>query len=158
MVVQPAWSPRRAADDHCVKLKVTGLEPATSYIYLFVYEQGGDALPLAPGLHQDRAGPRVATYRSGSPCFNCQDYTDRYYNTLAEALLDHPNDLDFVVHLGDYVYETAKKTATADDDLERWFTFTDADGSDPAHGGVEHPTLRGGKPRQLPAPLSDLPV
>ena len=36
----------------------------------------------------------------------CQDYIGRYYNAYLKMLLDHDEDIDFIVHLGDYIYET----------------------------------------------------
>jgi alkaline phosphatase D len=94
--------PARAAADHCVKVRVDGLEPDTIYHYVFRYQQGGvehssvvGRTRTAPSENADRL-VRFA-------CVSCQDYNQRYYHLyrwLAER------DLDFVVHLGDYVYET----------------------------------------------------
>ena len=91
--------------DHCVKVRISGLEPATSYIYFFVYEKGGTLYLSHTGFTKTAPAPG-----SNVPVkfafYNCQDYVGRYYNVLQKALLDHTADVDFVVHLGDYVYET----------------------------------------------------
>jgi alkaline phosphatase D len=67
----------RAANDHCVKIKVTGLQPATSYLYFFVYSKGGI-------LYLSRLGRTRTAPAPGSDVpvrfayFSCQDYNDRY--------------------------------------------------------------------------------
>ena len=86
-----------AAADGCVKVLVTALEPATTYHYRFSY--GGATSRVgrtrtAPSDDSD-ASVRFAVV-------SCQDYGGRHYHVLRRLLEE---DLDFVVHLGDYVYE-----------------------------------------------------
>jgi alkaline phosphatase D len=113
----------QAAYDHCVKIKVTGLDPATSYLYFFVYDR-------ADGLYVSQLGHTKTAPDPGSDVpvhfafLSCQDYTGRYYNTLAELVRAHPNDLDFVAYLGDYIYET---TPTTDEGNGRHVVFSDPD-------------------------------
>lgn len=86
-----------AAADGCVKVLVTALEPATTYHYRFSY--GG-----APSrVGRTRTAPSDDSEASlRFAVVSCQDYGGKYYHVLRRLLEE---DLDFVVHLGDYVYE-----------------------------------------------------
>jgi alkaline phosphatase D len=126
----------RAANDHCVKLKVGGLKPGTTYLYFFVYEKGGT-------LYLSRLGRTKTAPAPGSNVpvrfayFSGQDYVGNYYNTYLKLLLDHKDDLDFLVHLGDYVYETTGDPTFQDPTDTRKLVFTDQAGAiqlgDPQH-------------------------
>jgi alkaline phosphatase D len=127
----------RAENDHCVKLKVGGLKPGTTYLYFFAYEKGGT-------LYLSRLGRTKTAPAPGSNVavrfayFNCQDYNDRYYNTYVKLLVDHKDDLDFVVHLGDYIYETTEATTPESAAGKRRVVFSDLAGAIPL-GSAEHP-------------------
>jgi phosphodiesterase/alkaline phosphatase D-like protein len=90
--------------DHCLTVDVTGLEPATSYWYRF--SARGESSPIgrartAPAPGDDRP-VRIAA-------FSCQRYTHGFFNAHADLarLADDPDtDVDLVLSLGDYVYET----------------------------------------------------
>ena len=88
--------------DHCVKTRVTGLEPGTTYYYRFSYEQGGARAVSRTG----RTKTAPAEDADASVRFavvSCQDYAGKYFHAYRHlATLD----VDVVVHLGDYVYET----------------------------------------------------
>lgn len=91
----------RTVHDGCVKVRVNGLQPGTHYWYRFTYGASRSAIgrtKTAPAPHQSPA-VRFAF-------LNCQDYVGRYYNTLSHLVTHEPDNLDFVVYLGDYVYET----------------------------------------------------
>lgn len=103
-----------AAFDRCVKVKVTGLEPATTYYYRFIYPRDRE-LELTvdidpPSRYVGRTGrTRTAPAADADTpvrfaYVSCQDYIGRYYNVYRELL---KQDLDFFVHLGDYIYETS---------------------------------------------------
>ncbi len=88
--------------DHCVKTRVEGLTAATVYYYRFTYERHGTTIrsrlgrtKTAPDENSD------ATVRFA--VVSCQDYAGKYYHSYAHLA---EQDLDFIVHLGDYVYET----------------------------------------------------
>lgn len=88
--------------DHAVRIRVDGLLPATHYYYRFHYESGGGRVTTrvgrtktAPDDDDERA------LRFAVIC--CQDYDERYYHVLRRLSSE---DLDFFLHLGDYVYET----------------------------------------------------
>lgn len=91
-----------AAYDRCVKVRVAGLSPATVYHYRFVYPRGGRFFGSRTGRTKTAPAPGADTpVKFAFVC--CQDYNDRYYNSYSR-LLQEP--LDFIVHLGDYIYET----------------------------------------------------
>ncbi|MCA9561396.1 MAG: alkaline phosphatase D family protein [Myxococcales bacterium] len=90
-----------ADSDHTVRLKVTDLEPGTTYHYRF----------RAEGVVSDAGRTRTAPAADAeaAPRFafaSCQDYNGRYYHAW-RVLADQADDLDFVLFLGDYIYETA---------------------------------------------------
>jgi alkaline phosphatase D len=93
-----------ADHDHCVKFRVTGLLPDRIYYYRFVVEQDGELRGSQVG--RTRTAPEADADRTVRFAFaSCQDFGGRYYNSYVH-LLARP-ELDFFVHLGDYIYETA---------------------------------------------------
>ena len=114
-----------AANDHCLKVRITNLEPYRHYYYRFVYDRGGVKYVSRTG--RTKTAPVADADQGVKFAFvNCQDYLGRYYNNYL-SLLDN-DDLDFVVHLGDYIYET-----TGDEQFQssdgRGFEFDDIDGA-----------------------------
>ena len=88
---------------HSVHVEVEGLEPARYYWYRF--EAGGDVSPVgrtktAPAENADVAAMAFAFV-------SCQNWEAGYYPAY-RALASE--DLDLVVHLGDYIYEGAATT------------------------------------------------
>jgi alkaline phosphatase D len=57
---------------------------------------------------------------------NCQDYTGRYYNTW-QRLLQLDADVDAIVFLGDYIYETTGDPAFQSTNTLRDVSFTEPD-------------------------------
>ena len=87
--------------DHTVKLEATGLDPGTTYYYRFLFK--GETSPVgrtrtapAPGADPERLRFGVVS------CANLQAGWFSAYRHLAER-----DDLDAVLHLGDYLYEYA---------------------------------------------------
>jgi alkaline phosphatase D len=88
----------RDAGLHAVKARVSKLRPHEQYWYRFS-TQAGDS--------------DVGTFRTALPAdsnekvrfafFSCQEYTFGWFN--AHALMARERDLDFVLNLGDYIYE-----------------------------------------------------
>jgi alkaline phosphatase D len=92
----------RADDDGCVKVRITELGAASTYYYRFVYIKGGVALTSRTG--RTKTAPEAGADVPVRFAFvSCQDYIGRYYN-LYRLLNDE--EPDFIVHLGDYIYET----------------------------------------------------
>jgi alkaline phosphatase D len=111
--------------DYCVRVRVVGLSPDTTYYYRFVHKNADGRFrsrtgrtQTAPSEDSDRA-VRFAV-------MSCQDYGGRYYHVLEHAAGE---DVDFVVHLGDYIYETTSDPSFQSDDEARRIVFTDADGA-----------------------------
>jgi len=88
--------------DNCIKVKVVGLVPQTVYYYRFIYLKGSNRFSSRPGRAKTAPLPE-ANVPIKFGIVNCQDYLGRYYNTFFKLLEE---ELDFVVHLGDYIYET----------------------------------------------------
>ncbi|HEY8378443.1 MAG TPA: alkaline phosphatase D family protein, partial [Nannocystis sp.] len=114
----------RAMFDHCAKVKVRGLQPGTIYYYRFIHTRADGRYASRVGRTKTAPAPDAdVTVRFAY--VSCQDYNGRYYNSY-RGLLQQP-DLDFFVHLGDYVYET-----TGDPSFQaegRAVMFTDKDGA-----------------------------
>lgn len=107
LVVDKAELPVRAVNNGCVKVKVTGLLPGTTYHFRFLYATGGRTLATRPGRTKTAPLPGI-DLPVRFAVVNCQDYIGRYWNSL-QVLAGQAGgaaDLDFVVALGDYVYET----------------------------------------------------
>jgi alkaline phosphatase D len=86
--------------DHTVKADVTGLAPATTYHYRF--HLGGAVSTVGTTRTAPAAAAAVSRLRFGVvSCSNWQQGHFAAYRHLAER-----GDLDAVLHLGDYVYET----------------------------------------------------
>jgi alkaline phosphatase D len=85
--------------DFTLRVKVTGLEAFTSYFYRFKsrgVQSPNGRTKTAPSDDQD-VSVRFAFA-------SCQDYIGRYYHAW-KALANEPS-VDFVLFLGDYIYET----------------------------------------------------
>ncbi|MBK6515094.1 MAG: alkaline phosphatase D family protein [Polyangiaceae bacterium] len=83
--------------DFTVKVDVTGLTPATSYYYRFAAE-GEESV-----VGRTRTLPEGSPERGRIVVVSCSSYAHGYfhaYRRLAEL-----DDIDAVVHLGDYIYE-----------------------------------------------------
>lgn len=94
--------------DYTVKLDLDGrLSPNRYYYYRFIYHQTASrtgrcrTLPLA----------RESLDRIKFAVLTCQDFANGYYGAFSH--LAQETDVDFVVHLGDFIYETASTTNTA---------------------------------------------
>jgi alkaline phosphatase D len=91
-----------AGRDFTVKLPVqnAALRPFTTYYYRFIYNNTASRTGRFKTLPTDRAF--ISSLRFAF--ISCQDYANGFYTAL--QFLAQEN-LDFVVHLGDYIYETA---------------------------------------------------
>ncbi len=93
---------RTTADqDHTVKIDVYGLRPFTEYFYRF--HAKGATSPVGRTLTAPPAGSSPKSVRFGM--VSCSNFEAGYftaYRHLAER-----EDIDFILHLGDYIYEYA---------------------------------------------------
>jgi alkaline phosphatase D len=96
----------QAGRDWTVKVQVAheALAPFSTYHYRFIVD--GTASRTGRFKTRPAAGDRPERVRFGY--ISCQDYTNGHYTALA-ALAEE--ELDFVVHLGDYIYETTADAA-----------------------------------------------
>lgn len=83
--------------DFTVKIDVTGLEPGRTYYYRFNAE--GTASPIG----RTRTLPEGHVDRLKLAVFSCSNFELGYFNPYHEA--SKRDDLDAVLHLGDYIYE-----------------------------------------------------
>jgi alkaline phosphatase D len=114
-----------AAHDNAIKVKVTNLSARSTYYYRFVYEHGGERF-LSPVGRTKTAPAPGADVPVKFVVGNCQDYTGRYYNTW-QRLLQLDADVDAIVFLGDYIYETTGDPAFQSTNTLREVQFTEPD-------------------------------
>ena len=106
-----------------VKVLVDGLEPYTTYYYRFSHDEWTSRVgrtKTAPTPDMDVNVNFAIIY--------CQDYGDRYYNSFVKLLSDYDEDLDFVVHLGDIIYESTGGSDDTADETDRTIVFEDLEG------------------------------
>jgi alkaline phosphatase D len=87
----PSW-------DYTVRHKVTSLTAGTTYYYRFI--AGGVTSTVGRTKTSPAAGASVAQMKFAF--ISCQDWSANHWGAFDEMLNE---DLDFVVHLGDYIYE-----------------------------------------------------
>ncbi len=124
-----------AAHDGSIKVKVTALTAGTVYFYRFIYQDaqgrkwasrtGRTRTAHAPG---DDVPVRFAV-------LNCQDYIGRYWNTM-QRLAQLDLDLDFMLAVGDYIYETTGDKSFQTPTAGRSITFTDQAGAETVGTGA----------------------
>jgi len=91
--------------DYTLKVRLSkALQPYTTYYYRFIYEGSRSRTGRFKTL--PAANAEITNIRFGY--INCQDYTNGYYNSYRFLAAE---DIDFVVFLGDYIYETVGDTS-----------------------------------------------
>ena len=91
-----------ASADHSVRVVPTGLEPGRFYHYRFGLAGGGATTRVGRTKTAPDANADVAV--KFAMCA-CEDLIGRYWHAW-RALLEEKADLDFVLFLGDYIYES----------------------------------------------------
>ena len=111
---------RALADfDHCVKTRVEGLAPGTEYFYRFSYRSGAARVTTRTGRTKT-APAEDADVSVRFAVVSCQDYAGKYFHAYRKlATLD----LDVIIHLGDYVYETTADPSFQVADSARQVSF-----------------------------------
>ena len=111
-----------ASKDYTLKVDVTGLQPDTYYYYEFEalgrYSQRGRTKTLPVGS--------VANFRIA--VVNCSNYSFGYFN--AYDAITKRNDVDLVIHLGDYIYEDGLRRGVSAIDTIKRRTFPEYDAFD----------------------------
>jgi len=105
------------AQNHAVKAKVTGLKAHEQYYYRFATKTED-----SPVGRFRTALPADSNETVRFAFFSCADYTHGYYNAYEKMAAE--SDLDFVVCLGDYIYDEtyhtkAGGTAVRNDNIGR---------------------------------------
>jgi len=90
---------------HTVHVELTGLQPETQYWYRFKW--GTAISPVGRTRTAPPAGSSPEVFRFAF--VSCQNYTHGYYPAYADLALQ--DDIELVVHLGDYIYEGAGLSA-----------------------------------------------
>jgi len=86
-------------NDHTIRVRMTGLEPGRRYWYRF--RAGG----VSSVVGRTRTAPAESDDVPVSLAFaSCQDYVGRYYHAW-RVLAQRADEIDFVLFLGDYIYE-----------------------------------------------------
>ncbi|MBA0050349.1 alkaline phosphatase [Streptomyces sp. AJS327] len=88
-----------AAADHTVKADVRGLRAATTYYFRFT--AGGERSPV--GRARTAPAPEASADRLRFGVVSCANYEAGYFASYRH--LAARDDLDAVLHLGDYIYE-----------------------------------------------------
>lgn len=90
-----------AGRDYTVKVQLERpeLEPFRGYRYRFVHRGASSRT----GRFMTLPAPDAEVSRLRFGYISCQDYTNGYYNALGYLAEE---DVDYIVHLGDYIYET----------------------------------------------------
>lgn len=100
-VVQSGSARAEEASDFTVKVDVEGLEAGSTYYYCFEVPGSASAVGRTKTLPPPGAGHiRFAMV-------SCAKYNAGYFN--AYSRIADRKDLDFLLHLGDYIYEAADK-------------------------------------------------
>jgi alkaline phosphatase D len=87
-----------AERDFCAKMVVDGLDPGRWYFYRFIAPDGGTSV-----FGRTRTLPEGATSAFTLALFSCANLPFGHFNAYAHAAARQ--DIDLVVHAGDYLYE-----------------------------------------------------
>ncbi|KAI8965930.1 PhoD-like phosphatase-domain-containing protein [Daldinia sp. FL1419] len=107
--------------DYTVKVEATGLKPFTTYNYQFTICGSEKTSPVgrtktAPLEDGDVSELRFAV-------FSCSNYPNGYFNAYGNAA--RKDEQDYIVHLGDYIYEGNAKGERAHAPLKYLFSLYD---------------------------------
>jgi len=109
-VVQSGTFTTDSTRDYCVKIDVTGLQPNTWYFYEFTV----DGMNSVTG--RTKTAPVSGVEQLRFAFTSCSNYPNGYFNVYNR--IRERNDIDAVLHLGDYIYEYGvSPTATRQDML-----------------------------------------
>lgn len=87
-----------SSTDHCARIDVTGLQPATTYYYRFTSADGGHS--VTGRTRTAPAGPSEQLHLAVASCSSVYSGWFNAYRRISER-----DDLDLVIHLGDYIYD-----------------------------------------------------
>jgi alkaline phosphatase D len=99
-IVQTGTVSTSADRDYTVKAEITGLQPNTYYFYEFKY----DNKYSLRGRTKTLPSGDISNVRLG--VVSCSSFPHGYFNVY--QVLQQRNDVDAIIHLGDYIYEYGK--------------------------------------------------
>ncbi|PGH05353.1 hypothetical protein AJ79_06822 [Helicocarpus griseus UAMH5409] len=88
--------------DYTVKVEASGLKPYTTYYYQFTVCDSDNASPVGRTKTTPRKGDEVNNDINLS-VFSCSNYPQGFFNAYGNAA--RKDNADYVLHLGDYIYE-----------------------------------------------------
>ena len=114
-----------ASADNVVKMQIddAALKPFTTYYYRFIYN--GSASRTGRFKTLPAASAVVPSVRFGY--ISCQDYSNGFYTALAYLAEEN---VDFIVHLGDYIYETVAEASFQSGQVRQISFPTDSSNAD----------------------------
>ncbi|KAK2764866.1 hypothetical protein FQN54_008563 [Arachnomyces sp. PD_36] len=89
--------------DYTVKVEASHLQPFQTYYYQFTVCDSDKSSPVGRTKTTPEAGDPVED-GVGIAVFSCSHFANGYFNAYGNAA--RKDDVDFVVHLGDYIYES----------------------------------------------------
>lgn len=123
------------AHDHCLRVKVVGLQSGARYYYRFLAKTGSSTFASSRTGRTKTAPDPKANVPVRYAVTSCQDYIGRYYNVYAYLLQAEP-DLDFILQIGDYIYETTGDPSFQTTGSTRTVAFSDTPGAIALGSGV----------------------
>ncbi|CAA9448857.1 MAG: hypothetical protein AVDCRST_MAG78-3162 [uncultured Rubrobacteraceae bacterium] len=97
-----------AKKDNTVKVQISNrsdeLDPFETYYYRFIY----NGYASLTGRFKTLPAPDASLDRVRFGYISCQDFTNGFYTALAYLAEE---DVDFIAHLGDYIYETVDESS-----------------------------------------------
>lgn len=97
-IVRTGSTDARAELGHSAHVEVQGLQPGRDYFYRMM--SGGEVSPVGRTKTAPAGGASLAEFRFAFA--SCQHYETGYYTALRHMSNE---DVDLIVHLGDYIYE-----------------------------------------------------
>lgn len=97
-----------ATNDFCAKVDVRGLQPGRSYFYRFLSGSG----PSIVG--ETRTAPERGGSSLKAAVFSCSNFGWGYFHAYGHAAAR--DDIEIVIHTGDYIYEYGRNTYPDEDD------------------------------------------
>ncbi|HEY5972361.1 MAG TPA: alkaline phosphatase D family protein, partial [Pseudoxanthomonas sp.] len=116
----------RAEADHCLRVRVQDLQPGRRYFYRFLRRDGEIWVASPTGRTHTAPAADAPTPALKFGFISCQDYGGRWYNSLMPLLEEEP---DFVLHLGDFIYESVGDETFQEVGGERSIVFADQAGA-----------------------------
>jgi alkaline phosphatase D len=107
----PEWA-------HSIHVEPSGLDPGRDYWYRF--ESGGERSPIGRTRTAPTYGAPLDRLKLGVVC--CQHYEQGYYTAYKHMVTDN---LDLIVHVGDYIYEGNSEKKVRHHNMPVAFTLDD---------------------------------